>query len=159
MRYLFVTLTLIFSPILVAADTLTLKDNSSVNGIVRYTAETFELKGVFKEEGKTVSRTYHLKREYVKAIRLNDLTLNPGPPPSGIREYATTDTFESLAEKVGTKRISSASATSVGNDVVRLKNFSSKEGKLILMDLEKITLDKDNSFKRDEVLSITIGHP
>jgi len=162
MKNLIVILLFVVSPIIVKGDTVTLRDDSSINGAVRYYSGTFELKGEFKEGEKTVEKIYHLKREHVKAIRINDNRFNPGPPPAGIRQYETSSSLAIPEVKFDTKpevKPETKKAASEGDSVKLKNNNDLKRGKLTSMDSDKITLENENPFNRDDVIYIRIGRP
>lgn len=165
MRNVMLMLIVIFSPTLARADTMTLVDNSSVNGTVVYLPDTFQVTGRFRMRDGYVIKTYQIKRDKVKSVRINNNTNNPGPPPPGINKYEVPiDRNLQFPTTLETKRPTSNIGSVVGiqpqtgKDLVKLKDNSSKSGTLTYIKAQEIGLDSEKTpIQRARVLYINIG--
>ncbi len=83
MKRLLCALTMIAIPILANGDTLTLTNNSSLNGSVRYESGIFYVQADYK--GGT--EHYQIPRAQVTSDEINNETFNQGAPPQDIRAY------------------------------------------------------------------------
>ena len=169
MRNFIVILMIVLSSAAAKADTMTLVDNSSVNGKVVYLPEKFQLTGRFRESGGYVTRTYQIEREIVSAVRINNNTNNPGPPPPGINKYGVPAdrSFQfpsSLETKMARTELSdlggiSSSNSQTENDQLELKDKTSKKGKLTYISEDQVGLDNEHApIDREQVVYIKVGH-
>ena len=83
MKRLLCVLSIMAVPIAANGDTLTLTNNSSLNGSVRYQNGVFYIQADYK--GGT--KHYSIPREDVASDEINNETFNQGKPPVGIKAY------------------------------------------------------------------------
>jgi hypothetical protein len=68
-----------------SADTLTLTSHARLNGNVQYDGSFFCLDAHFPKAGH---ETYTIPSTAVDEVEINNIGINPGPPPSGITSFA-----------------------------------------------------------------------
>lgn len=83
MKRLLCALSIIAVPIAAYGDTLTLTNNSSLNGSVRYENGVFYIQADYKDGTKH----YSIPRDEVTSDEINNETFNQGKPPVGIKAY------------------------------------------------------------------------
>lgn len=83
MKSLLCALSIIALPIVVNGDTLTLTNNSSLNGSVRYEDGKFYIKADYPKG----SKQYIFPRDAVTSDEINNETFNQGAPPPGVKAY------------------------------------------------------------------------
>lgn len=83
MKRLLCALSIIAVPIAANGDTLTLTNNSSLNGSVRYESGFFYIQADYASGTKH----YSIPRDDVRTDEINNETFNQGKPPVGIKAY------------------------------------------------------------------------
>jgi len=157
------------------ADTLTLRNNSEINGRVSYSDGAFTVAARYKAGSQT--RTFD-KLE-VRVLELNKRDFNPGAPPKEVsifdeRASATKDASHDTSQKKPPKANSdstmhdhSSSRHSVfaGDydptaDVIWLRNKTKLVGRLVKIENGQITFQsgkKDKSLQSGEVATVAIA--
>jgi len=168
-------LALMLLPLVVKADTLTLTNNSSLNGSVLYDKDVFVVEAVYKFETKY----YRFPRSAVEKVEINFENFNPGAPPLrvtafrvGPQVWATmkTPSDKQPAKKSAGRRPSESDVVSVDDTVavyrsrrdVVLVNDKEQTGTLIKVDAKVVVLRKtgeqtNTQYPRRDVQVITVG--
>jgi len=176
MKVMLCVLAFILLPMMAKADTLTLTNNSSLNGAVLYDAELFYVAADYR------SGTIHYKipRAAVARDEINGEKYNQGSPGPGITAYVVDAIVWDVAMNPSSTRLKNQMTTtlatsaktnppkpkplpaSAGNDVLTLSNNSQHEGSLVKMTRSAVTFKDNNSVKetsydRKKVKLVTVG--
>ncbi len=156
---------LLFPLLPTRADTLTLRNNSELNGRVQYENDSFTISAQFG----TGTRTYTFNRKEVRSVELNPLESNSGAPPPqftnldaqttktkdamspSTRRDAANPTQNSSKNKNGTATAKSPLSTdefdSATNDTVCLRDQTRVVGRVTLIQKGSLLIQIGNKVK------------
>ena len=156
------------------ADTLTLRSNIEINGLVQYENDAFALAAKYKTGG----RTYTFDRREVKSVEINNRAYNPGEPPTSVSTFdpkvaSAKDAAQQLSAGKGhtaiKKRESGSSKVSVfvtgkddlaTSDVIWLTDKTKLVGRVLLIQNEHVTIQTRSGQKQVEeqkVVSVLVA--
>jgi len=166
---------LIVLPVIARGDTVTLINNSSLNGSVLYDKNTFYI------EAGYASGTGHYKIPRTEVIKdeINYENFNQGSPPPGVNAYqvdygtwvamnspepevAPTNPKRRPTNVFGTLIGSTAGESSEGNDMVLLLNDKKEKGILVRITAKVVTLRKNGDkteieYQRNTVRLVSVN--
>lgn len=154
-----------------SADTLTLRNNSEINGRISYHDGTFVIAARYGSETKTAK----VDRADVRAIEINARYFNPGEPPKDLSIFAyhsssTKDASDQNAGSSGNKKDASKPHTEEGkpvgirhsvlgtddfnpstDDVLWLRNKNKLTGHLVSIENGQLTFKQGKAGKQFQV--------